>query len=93
MRTCKVYSVASVLLPLGLSCSREDKDLFAVFLKPCMDISIWKGYDAANHSKSAAYYEIWYKRVSAAGAAIKDTFSKYQVSDKSLLKHNTESAC
>ena len=53
MRTCKVYSVASVLLPLGLSCSREDKDLFAVLLKPCMDISMWKGYD---HSKNAAYY-------------------------------------
>ncbi len=93
MRTCEAYSVASVLLPLGLSCSREDKDLFAVLLKPCMDISMWKGYDATDHSKNAAYYGIWYKRLVAAGATIKDTFNKYQVSDKSLLKHNTESAC
>ena len=93
MRTCKVYSVASVLLPLDLSCSREDKGLFAVLLKPCMDISMWKGYDAADHSKNAAYYEIWYKRVLAAGATIQDTLNKYQVSDKSLLIHNTKSAC
>ena len=52
-----------------------------------------KGYDAADHSRNAAYYEIWHKCVLAAGAAIKDTFNKYQVSDKSLPIHNTKSAC
>ncbi len=78
---------------LSASCSQEDKDLFAVLLKPCMDISMWKGYDAADHSKNAAYYEIWYKRLVAAGATIKDTFNKYQVSDKLLLIQNTKSAC
>jgi len=85
------------LLPLCsyllASCSKEDKDLFAALLKPCMDISMWKGYDATDHSKNAAYYEIWHRRDLAAGAAIKDTFNKYQVSDKSLPIHNTKSAC
>ena len=54
---------------------------------------MWKGYDAADHSKNAVYYEIWYKRLVAAGATIKDTFNKYQVSDKLLLIQNTKSAC
>ncbi len=86
-----------ILLPpcsyISVSCSQEDKRLFAALLKPCLDISMWKGYDAADHSKNAAYYEIWHKRVLAAGATIHDTFNKYQVSDKSLLIHNTKSAC
>ena len=81
------------MLYILVSCSREDKRLFAALLKPCLDISTWKGYDAADHSKNAAYYEIWYKRVLAAGATIQDTLNKYQVSDKSLLIHNTKSAC
>ncbi|DBB11561.1 TPA: hypothetical protein ACH3X3_006957 [Trebouxia sp. C0006] len=57
--------------------SQEDKRLFAALLKPCLDISMWKGYDAADHSKNAAYYEIWHKRVLAAEATIHDTFNKY----------------
>ena len=61
-----------------------------MLLKPCMDISMWKGYDAADHSKNAAYYRIWYKRLVAAAATIKDTFNKYLVSDKLLLIQNTK---
>ena len=85
-----LQSVLCRVLTCPPSCSQEDKDLFAVLLKPCVDISMWKGYDAADHSKNAAYYEIWYKRLVAAGATIKDTFNKYQVSDKLLLIHNTK---
>ena len=66
-------------------CSKEDKKLFAVLLKPCLDISMWKGYDAADHSKNAAYYDIWYKRLVAAGATVADTLNKYQVNSVSTL--------
>ena len=78
---------------LLISCSQEDKKLFAALLKPCLDISMWKGYDAADHGKNAAYYEIWHKCMVAAGASIMDTLNKYQVSDKSLLMYHAKSAC
>ena len=68
-----------MLIPPFSLCSKEDKRLFAVLLKPCLDISMWKGYDPADHSKNAAYYEVWYKRLTAAGSTIEDSMNKYQV--------------
>lgn len=60
-------------------CSKEDKQLFAALLKPSLDISMWKGYEADNHSKNAQYYEGWYQRLVSAGATILDVLNKYQV--------------
>ena len=70
---------ASVLIPPFSLCSKEDKQLFAVLLKPCLDISMWKGSDPADHRKNAAYYELWSKRLTAAGSTIEDSMNKYQV--------------
>ena len=62
------------------ACYKEDKRLFAVLLKPCLDISMWKGYDPADHSKNAAYFDIWQKRLVALGTTVDDSLNKYQVS-------------
>ena len=62
-----------------MCCSKEDKQQFVALLKPCLDISMWKGYEADNHSKNAAYYEGWYQRLVSAGATICDVLNKYQV--------------
>lgn len=62
-----------------VSCSKEDKLEFKLLLKPCMDISMWKGYDPDDHDKNAAYYEPWYKRMVPSSAAVDDTLNKYQV--------------
>ena len=59
--------------------SKEDKQLFAALLKPSLDISMWKGYEADNHSKNAQYYEGWYQCLVSAGATILDVLNKYQV--------------
>ena len=48
-------------------------------MKPCMDISMWKGYNPDDHDKNAAYYEPWYKRMVPSSAAVDDTLNKYQV--------------
>lgn len=44
-----------------------------------MDISIWKGYDPDDHSKNAAYYGLWYKRMVPSSATVEDDLNKYQV--------------
>jgi len=44
-----------------------------------MDISMWKDYDADDHSKNAAYFEPWYKRMVPSAKAVEDTLNKYQV--------------
>lgn len=62
-----------------MCCSKEDKQQFGALLKPCLDISMWKGYEADNHSKNAAYYEGWYQCLLSAGATICDVLNKYQV--------------
>ena len=63
----------------GVSRSREDKLEFNLLLKPCMDISMWKGYDPDDHDKNAAYFEPWYKRLVPSSATVGDTLNKYQV--------------
>ena len=57
----------------------------ASVLKPCMDISMWKGYDPEDHSKNAACYEPWYKRMVPSVATVEDTLNKYQVCYVSAL--------
>ncbi|DBA87357.1 TPA: hypothetical protein ACH3X1_004404 [Trebouxia sp. C0004] len=70
------------------SLSKEDKLEFKLLLKPCMDISMWKGYDPDDHDKNAAYYEPWYKRMVPSSAAVDDTLNKYQ--EYCRLVHNRD---
>ena len=77
---CAMSPAQSLLLTIMTGCcSKEDKLLFAALLKPCLDISMWKGYEADNHNKNAQYYEGWYQRLVSAGATILDVLNKYQV--------------
>ena len=59
-------------------CSKDDKLEFRLMMKPCMDISMWKGYDPHDHNKNAGHFELWYKRMPYS-ATVDDTLNKYQV--------------
>lgn len=71
----------------GVSCSKEDELQFKLLLKPCMDISMWKGYDPDDHDKNAAYFEPLYKRLVPSSATVDDTLNKYQV------RHMPDACC
>ena len=51
--------------------------------KPCLDISMWAGYDSEDHQKNLAYYNEWYERFVAGAEHSDDTrsdiFNKYEV--------------
>ena len=62
--------------------SDEERKATVLLRKPCLDITMWAGYDPNDSQKNIDYYKFWYKQFVASpghgNATMDDTFNKYQ---------------
>jgi len=60
----------------------EERKASVLLRKPCLDISMWAGYDPNDSQKNLDYYKTWYKQFVASpghgNATMDDTYNKYQ---------------
>ncbi|KAL0033260.1 hypothetical protein WJX77_000951 [Trebouxia sp. C0004] len=64
------------------SVSFEERNMTVLLRKPCLDISMWAGYDPNDGQKNLNYYKTWQERFvvtpNNGNATMNDTYNKYQ---------------
>ncbi|KAL0018011.1 hypothetical protein WJX79_004676 [Trebouxia sp. C0005] len=72
------------------SVSSEDRNLTVLLRKPCLDITMWAGYDPKDSQKNLDYYKTWNKRFVASpehgNNTVDDIYNKYQDWSRSVRK-------
>ena len=62
--------------------SSEDRNATVLLRKPCLDITMWAGYDPKDSQKNLEYYKTWNKRFVASAEhgnnTVDDIYNKYQ---------------